>query len=1161
MAFEPARGARGAVGDESRKMLCSGAGRRGPCRRQLHARLPAGAPKLRQIHQGYVGMHPGDKSRHRYILVTQNASVLELFVQRIRTLTTDGQLPQNNQVVVYKDFTDISQSIAQHFVASTADCSARLLLDPASPMYEEGAEDLPLSQYLQAALPLEGFDFLAVAYLPSLPTVIEKELLCPVLHPPAPPPPRQETAWDIDLVGVGRPVVNGQVFVPSQANGSSSFLHSEPLGEYVVCYAGDEDAEPIFNRIGPVFPSLDVLSGLHTAEAPPSTTLAGHLNVTSQLPGVARCLGFLDTLSPPQEPKDIFLPVDSQSFLGESDLVQYDVPGTYQVIMLRLLQSRVNFLAPSFNFQGAPPSVFVWCAHEGSTVLYPGTAPMVMDVQARQPPAFVYKQFNATVTSIDLTLQLEFTPLVVEFTETFPRNYYDEVNFRSRPSLPAGLILDASTGALSGVPTFAGSFPRTLLAISQNPPQEAAAYSLLINVKDVLGPRFTSASADNMLVSIQPRYTNIFHPQKAFLLARKRTSPFTDTPEEFFCINALRDVPNRNVTEVVCSVQDEVCCCAAYILLHMPVQDLRLRTSDCSFLPTERYHLGGLVEGLLQTSEGVLRPARLHSSYKVYATMPPEVTAQDKKPVRFDLMVVMDFEDYEAQKEFYDRELLQELAEAVFIPQELVDILKVEPGRGGTVFTISFYVEPRCLQELGPEVELLSFGINTKEGCNLVAPVEYMTELKTQLSNKDSALFYQQDLVLLNKVNPDRSFSFAEQHFCSQEPFWQYGAVAASESECPYDLVKLGSISAVAGTVTLALLLSAMARLMRPCGFCLRLSEVRMLDVLTPLLGLYTTGAAYVWLFYLQGNAVHALHGTLFMACLCNLFLCFVVNAAALRMTITSYIIDTPWWRKNRKRLRIILLLSVFSPRFFRITNSRVGGDRTQIHFGTPSKMAVVFAKLGLATLLQDIPLLLVQLYVWLIWRNLAPKVSLLCFGLGLQSIATTILHHVFSRSQRAAYERVVKLLGVRRLTAGFFDVSSGVGTQAGRASEGIRSREDAGTTGGPVDPTKLDPIQAAMYVAQMYDKRQPTAEEKEELSDSSGEEQDSPSETQLPQKMQRPVQLQLLKPGKLDRQRLSTHQACTRRCAASTPSTIPRSWPASGVATRRWTKRLWMSS
>ena len=28
MAFEPARGARGAVGDESRKMLCSGAGRR-----------------------------------------------------------------------------------------------------------------------------------------------------------------------------------------------------------------------------------------------------------------------------------------------------------------------------------------------------------------------------------------------------------------------------------------------------------------------------------------------------------------------------------------------------------------------------------------------------------------------------------------------------------------------------------------------------------------------------------------------------------------------------------------------------------------------------------------------------------------------------------------------------------------------------------------------------------------------------------------------------------------------------------------------------------------------------------------------------------------------------------------------------------------------------
>eukprot|EP00434_Breviolum_minutum_P036886 symbB.v1.2.032697.t1/scaffold3960.1/size47443/3 len=148
--------------------------------------------------------------------------------------------------------------------------------------------------------------------------------------------------------------------------------------------------------------------------------------------------------------------------------------------------------------------------------------------------------------------------------------------------------------------------------------------------------------------------------------------------------------------------------------------------------------------------------------------------------------------------------------------------------------------------------------------------------------------------------------------------------------------------------------------------------------------------------------------------------------------------------------------------------------------------MAVVFAKLGLATLLQDIPLLLVQVYVWLVWRNLAPKVSLLCFGLGVQSILTTIVHHVFSRSQRAAYERVVKLLGVRRLTAGFFDVSAGVGTQAGKGEGGLRVKKTADDPGSfmaeGVDPTKLDPIQAAMYVAQMYDKR-PEPRQEEELS------------------------------------------------------------------------------
>lgn len=42
---------------------------------------------------------------------------------------------------------------------------------------------------------------------------------------------------------------------------------------------------------------------------------------------------------------------------------------------------------------------------------------------------------------------------------------------------------------------------------------------------------------------------------------------------------------------------------------------------------------------------------------------------------------------------------------------------------------------------------------------------------------------------------------------------------------------------------------------------------------------------------------------------------------------------------------------------------------------------------------------------------------------------------------------------------------------------------------------------------------------------------QDSPSETQLPQKMQRPVQLQLLKPGKLDRSSGLFTSVCRATC------------------------------
>jgi len=126
-----------------------------------------------------------------------------------------------------------------------------------------------------------------------------------------------------------------------------------------------------------------------------------------------------------------------------------------------------------------------------------------------------------------------------------------------------------------------------------------------------------------------------------------------------------------------------------------------------------------------------------------------------------------------------------------------------------------------------------------------------------------------------------------------------------------------------------------------------------------------------------------------------------------------------------------------------------------------------------------------IQLYVWLVWRNAGPRIALICVALGAASVVTAVLHHIFSRSQRSAYERVVKLLGVRRLTAGFFDVSSG-GQQAGglaqldnmRRSDGrgpmaVRDGEDEGFPGAEqiVDPAKLDPIQAALYVSKMYEK------------------------------------------------------------------------------------------
>ena len=97
------------------------------------------------------------------------------------------------------------------------------------------------------------------------------------------------------------------------------------MGEYVACYAGDEqDATPIFNPIGDVFPSIDVLTNLFAAETQVSTSLAAYLNVTSQIRGIVRCVALLTKLNAPQEPQAVFVPdQDSSSYVGASDLIQF----------------------------------------------------------------------------------------------------------------------------------------------------------------------------------------------------------------------------------------------------------------------------------------------------------------------------------------------------------------------------------------------------------------------------------------------------------------------------------------------------------------------------------------------------------------------------------------------------------------------------------------------------------------------------------------------------------------------------------------------------------------------------------------------------------------------------------------------------------------------
>jgi len=1068
-----------------------------------------------------------DKTNGKYFLVTSNVSVLLHFV-KIRLLTS-GIIPNTSVAVVQQDFdkSKLANLSSMSWVLSTRDCSAQALFSLANPMSEEGAENLPLSEYLEASLKLEGFSFFSVAFLPDFSSVIKQNLVCAALQPPAPPPKREESVFDIDKPGLGRSVSSAMfgriVYVPSALNGTGSFLHTDPLSAYVFCYIGDETVEaPIFNPLHGVFESKDVLpvSKFLVPVTPESSTVKAYINITSEIGGNVRCLALLHNKKPPKTPEEIFRPAWSDAYLGSSDLVQYDVAGSSRLISLLVHQDQAKFITPSQTAAKAPPTLYVWCAHQRSTILYPhDSVGYLLNLRARPPPSFVYTQLNKTIVQVDLTLRLEFTSIIAVFDDqTFPVNSYDEVQFSTRPAMPDGLEIDAKTGAISGIPAKAGIFERTVVASSKNPPGGSTEAKIKLNVDDVLGLQRRFVNVESVLFSITPRSTSIFRADEFVLLTQQKVKGFTNTPKEFFCMGDLKAqaIPYTNVSAVTCRSQERTCCCTGYIMRHLKVQDVRITEKECELILTKKYHTRGMVVGMLTKTEGSQQQTALSSKITADFLMPEEMDLALKAPVLFNLVINISSDEYSGMEADINEALRTEISSVVAISPMLIAFGEeaAVSGNGGLHFKIFFNVEPRCMEKVSTEVEILSFGINPQEGCGRIAPEEFMNELKAQLQLADSAIFARSDLVFLKKASWKHSFSDQKiMFFCTKEPLWEYAAIVESEDLCPYDPLKFGFISIIMFTIGFSILFGALCYISYEFAACSFLHKTKVLDVTTALLAVFTVAADYVWLLMLKMNAAHPLHDLIFLAALVHLFLCFCINALSVRITITSYVQDTPWWRRNRKRLKTILFLSCVTPRFFRITRAQVSGfDVTQIHFGTPSKMAVVFSNLGLVMLFQDVIQTMLQAYIWLLWRNQGPKISLICIFLGTQSILVGVLHHVFSRSQRAAYERVVKLLGVRRLTAGFFDVSStGASGSAGRENQNaitlrqagggpaeIDLGEDQDENEGPVDPAKLDPISAALYVSQMYEKETIASKrvlKDESSSESASEASEAPSE------------------------------------------------------------------
>jgi len=456
--------------------------------------------------------------------------------------------------------------------------------------------------------------------------------------------------------------------------------------EYIACYVGQSgDSTRVFNKVGHNLLVRDVITGIHKdvaweeSSGEQTSSKRSRLLVAASLTGQISC--FASSINFDRAPLKseirgdyaITEPEDFAPAFEETDILGrvIDVPATFpnSNTTIQIDHNPDNIKNIARKPLGVSPTVFLWCYHSESSIVFPNAKQgRVIGLAVLPPPDLAYNVANAAEATTELTLarNVSFPPFTPRWSVGgFPLYYFDEVRFSISPPLPAGISMvtrgDASElGKIkveASLPTqLAVKSDYVIRAQSKYDIQKMRETTLALSVHEPGSCALLSWKSTEEVVACTVKDTHNFHSEAIYLLISSPGTVEVGQQDAFYCHPgaqppAAQQASPQNL-QFTCEERSTdaglQCCCWVWLPWGSETENrepgvsrgITARISNAACGLTSRYEVMTMAAGLnpMEGNRVAVVWSRIFE-FTVPARDP------DASPIQFDLTLGFEYDD------------------------------------------------------------------------------------------------------------------------------------------------------------------------------------------------------------------------------------------------------------------------------------------------------------------------------------------------------------------------------------------------------------------------------------------------------------------------------------------------------------------------------------